>query len=189
MASGPRLQTLKITASQQAILKRIVGARASDAGLVRRAKIILGGLGGMSNSAIVRQYEVKHEAVRRWRNRWQAHHERFEKIEANSEGCDQAQRLKDLEEAIMEMFADEQRSGTPPKFSAEQQVKIIAVACEDPQMSGRPISHWTPREIADEVVKRKIVPSISAQSVGRFLKRGADQAASKPVLAQQQTHR
>ena len=93
--------------------------------------------------------------------------------------------MKDLEAAILEVLSDEHRSGLPPKFSAEQQVKIIAVACEDPKDSGRPISHWTAREIADEVVKRKIVSSISAQSVGRFLKRGADQAASKPLLAQQ----
>ena len=187
--SGPKLQTLKVTGRQEEILKRIVGARASEAGLVRRAKIILGGLAGMSNSAVVRQYEVKHEAVRRWRNRWQANGERFEKIESNVEMSDETQRHLDLEEAILGMFEDEQRSGTPPKFSAEQQVKIIAVACEDPQMSGRPISHWTPGEIADEAVKRKIVSSISAQSVGRFLKRGADQAASEPLLAQQQARR
>lgn len=186
---GAKLQTLKVTARQEEILKRIVGARRSEAGLVRRAKIILGGLAGMSNSAVVRQYEVKHEAVRRWRNRWEVNSERFEKIESNGEVSDEAQRLQDLEEAILAIFEDEQRSGTPPKFSAEQQVKIIAVGCEDPRMSGRPISHWTPSEIADEVVKRKIVSSISAQSVGRFLKRGTHQATSESILAQQQARR
>jgi len=174
---GPKLETLTVTANQEEILKRIVGARASEAGLVRRAKVILSGHAGMSNSAIVRQYEIKHEAVRRWRKRWQSHEECFKQIEVGEEESDPAQRMQDLEEAIREVLRDEQRSGTPPKFSAEQQVKIIAVACEDPLESGRPISHgpseghfWTPREIADEVIKRKIVSSISAQSVERFLK-------------------
>jgi transposase-like protein len=36
---------------------------------------------------------------------------------------------------------------------------------------GRPVTHWTPRELADEAVKRKIVSSISPRHVGRFLKK------------------
>ena len=38
--------------------------------------------------------------------------------------------------------------------------------------SGRPITHWTPPELADEAKKRGIVESISPRSVGRFLGRG-----------------
>jgi putative transposase len=49
---------------------------------------------------------------------------------------------------------------------------IITVACEPPEKSGRPITHWTTPELADEVMKRGIVPSISARHVGRFLKGG-----------------
>jgi putative transposase len=181
---GPKLEALTVTASQQEILKRIARARASEAGLVRRAKIILGSSAGMSNSAIVGQYEVKHEAVRRWRTRWQANRDRFEQIEAVDGEGDLERRMQDLEVAIRDVLRDEQRSGAPGKFDAEQLVKIMAVACEDPLESGRPISHWTPREIAAEVVKRKIVSSISAQSIERFLKRGADQATLESILAQ-----
>jgi putative transposase len=60
------------------------------------------------------------------------------------------------------------------------------VACEDPAASGRPISHWTPREVAEEVRKRGIVETISTRSVGRFLKSGRFTAASGGVLAQRQ---
>jgi putative transposase len=63
----------------------------------------------------------------------------------------------------------------------------LAVACEPPEKSDRPVTHWTPRELADEVQKRQIVPSISVRHVGRFLKDGGPQAASQPVLAQCQT--
>jgi len=69
-------------------------------------------------------------------------------------------------------LSDLPRSGTPPKFTAEQLVQIMAVACEAPAESGRPVSHWTPPELADEVVKRQIVESISPSSVWRFLKSG-----------------
>jgi len=83
-------------------------------------------------------------------------------------------------------LADEARSGKPPTFSAEQICQIIAIACEEPALSGRPITEWTPRELADEVSKRQIVSRISASQVWRFLKRGGVATASKPLLAKQQ---
>jgi hypothetical protein len=58
------------------------------------------------------------------------------------------------------------------------------VACEDPQESGRPVTHWTPQELADEAIKRGIVTSISPRSVGRFLKGGGLEAPSEPLLAE-----
>jgi putative transposase len=60
---------------------------------------------------------------------------------------------------------------------------ILTVACESPATSDRPVTHWTPRELADEVIKRGIVPSISARHVGRFFKGGCAPAASVAVLA------
>ena len=77
-----------------------------------------------------------------------------------------------LREAIEQTLADEARSGVPSTFSAEQIVQIVAIACEQPQASGYPISHWTPKEVARESIKRGIVTSISERQVGRFLKRG-----------------
>jgi len=68
------------------------------------------------------------------------------------------------------MLTDQPRRGHPGKFSLEEIVQIIAVVCEIPATSSRPVSYWTPRELADEVVKRKIVPEISPRSMGRFLK-------------------
>lgn len=189
MSKGPKLKPIEVTARQRKIMEQILRSRCSDAGLVLRIRIVLGGADLMSNSAVVRRYGVRHEAVRRWRTRWQAKRERLQAIESSEAVVDEAERMKHLEAAIRDVLRDEHRTGTRPKFSAEQVTKIMAVACEDPQTSGRPISHWTAREIADEVMKRKIVETISAQSVERFLKRGADQAAPESLLAQQQTRR
>jgi hypothetical protein len=42
------------------------------------------------------------------------------------------------------------------------------LACEAPEKAGRPISQWTGREIADELVVRGIVKNISARhAVGK----------------------
>lgn len=62
------------------------------------------------------------------------------------------------------------RSGAPGTFTPEQIAQILAVACEDPAAdSQRPVSHWTPRELTDEVLKRRLVPAISVRHVGRIL--------------------
>ena len=57
-------------------------------------------------------------------------------------------------------------------FTAEHLTQIIAVACEQPEECGRPVTHWTPRELTDEVIKRGIVETISPRHVDRFLKGG-----------------
>jgi hypothetical protein len=45
------------------------------------------------------------------------------------------------------------------------------MTCEKPSESERPISQWTQREIADEAIRRGLVPNISQRSVGRFLEK------------------
>jgi putative transposase len=78
--------------------------------------------------------------------------------------------LSALETAIEDVLSDNPRSGRPGTFVPDQVARILAVACEPPENSGRPVTHWTPRELAEEVVARGIVPSISVRHVGRFLK-------------------
>lgn len=53
---------------------------------------------------------------------------------------------------------------------------LFALACSPPEDYGRPISHWTPRELADEIIKQEIIESISIRHVGRLL----EEAELKP---------
>jgi putative transposase len=77
-----------------------------------------------------------------------------------------------LTDKVLDALEDEERPGAPPTFTPEQLCGIVALACEvKPAECGRPVSHWTARELAAEAVKRQIVPSISARHVGRFLKK------------------
>jgi len=43
------------------------------------------------------------------------------------------------------------------------------LACDDPAEYNRPISHWTARELAEELVEQAIVETISPRHVGRLL--------------------
>jgi hypothetical protein len=50
--------------------------------------------------------------------------------------------------------------------------RIVALACEAPGESGRPISHWSTTELAEEIERRGIVERISPRHAARLLKRG-----------------
>ncbi len=67
------------------------------------------------------------------------------------------------------LLADAPRSGRPDTFTAQQTCALVAIACEKPQDHGRPITHWTARELKDQVVQQGIVSSISERQVNRML--------------------
>ena len=48
-----------------------------------------------------------------------------------------------------ECLQDMPPPGAPPRITADQCCKIEALACEIPENSGRSISQWTAREIAE----------------------------------------
>jgi hypothetical protein len=80
-------------------------------------------------------------------------------------------------------LADAPKSGRPARITPEQICRIIRLACEIPANSDRPISQWSVRELADEIVQRGIVDHISPRHAGRLLKRRGPQAPPDPLLA------
>jgi putative transposase len=148
--------------------------------LVVRARIILQMDSGANNDSIARQMKINRETVRYWRATFLSLQTKLEQAEAES--LDD----KSLTKLIEEGLTDKPRSGAPPTFTPEQICQIVAVACEDPSESGRPISHWSERELADEVQKRKIVATISVRSVGRFLKSSGFEATQSGAVVKRQ---
>jgi putative transposase len=146
--------------------------------MVTRSKIILLADDGLNNQYIADDLGIHIQTPRRWRNRWAENVEQLKDIETELDD-------KALHARIEEMLSDAPRSGTPATFTAEQICQIVALSCESPEASGRPITHWTHAELADEVLKRNIVRSISSRSVGRFLKERGSETAFDPILAEQ----
>ena len=131
--------------------------------LVWRIQIVLRSAKGHTNSKIARRTGKDRGTVRLWRARWV---EAMPVLEAIREKKVSKRELAKLLETVL---SDAYRCDAPGKFTAEQLTKVIAVACERPERSKRPVSHWTARELSDEVVKRHIVDSISVRTVGRLL--------------------
>jgi putative transposase len=178
MMPGPKPTPIEVTVRQGEILERLARRETSAQRLVRRCNIVLEAADGANNAQVGQRLNIQRSTARTWRERWAAAAPAL--VLAEEEGIDD----KGLAELIEQVLADEPRPGAPGVFEPEQIAQIIAVACEDPQESGRPVTHWTPQELADEAIKRGIVTSISPRSVGRFLKGGGLEAPSEPLLAE-----
>jgi len=163
-----------LTETEKTFLNRLTARAKTEQRLALRAKILLALDQGYSVSAVARDLKIVRNTVKKWRDRWLAVQDRLTK--AHDQGAFEAFALAVLDDAA--------RKGRPADFTPEQITKIVVISCQPPEQSGRPITHWTHRELADEAIKRGIVAQISPRSAGRFLKRGRSQAASEPVLAQ-----
>jgi putative transposase len=164
--SGPRAATLLITTTQLALLQHLRQRQTVSQRLLRRVLILLALATTPGIEAVARDLHLSRLTVRLWRDRWNAASPAL--LQAEQDHASEQQLLA----VIADVLDDNDRPGTPATFTPEQIVPIVAVACEPPEKSGRPISHWTTRELADEVTKRHIVTTIHPTTVGLFLKRG-----------------
>ena len=162
----PRPPKVVLSERQRTDLERMVRAFTTGQQLVLRARIVLLAGNGWNNLQIARELGVDDETPGHWRRRWL-----------------QFQEVPLEEVSVAKRLADAPKPGAPAKFTPEQVCQIIALACEKPTDSDRPISQWSHRELADEIVRRGIVESISPRHAGRLLKRGRSQTTPDSVLA------
>ena len=144
---------------QREALEHLVRTHSTPQQVALRARIILHAVEGMEVRKSARELGVWPKTARYWRKRW---------------------RDADGKCAVCERLADAPRSGAPATYTPEQICAVVAMTCEKPSESERPISQWTQREIADEAIRRGLVPKISQRSVGRFLKK---RQTSSPIAS------
>ena len=140
---------LKLDDSERQQLEQLVNRHHTPQQLAIRASIILLANSGWNHREIARELQISRDMARLWRERWLT--------------------LSEKEVAVVERLQDAERSGSPATFSLEQILQLFALACEQPERYGRQMSHWTARELADEMVKQGIVERISTRHVGRLL--------------------
>jgi len=150
---GPKPDPLSLTEVERNALERLVRRHSTSQQMALRGRIILEANAGKNNSQIARELGVSVETVRAWRKRWLSL---------------QSVALADL--SVQEQLRDVPRPGRRSQITAEQICQVMAMACEQPK--DRPISQWTGREIADEVMRRGIIQQISPRHAARLLKKG-----------------
>ena len=162
MMPGRSRVKINLSADERQGLKRLMRAHKTPQHISFRAQIILRLAQNQLITEVAQELGTSRRTVQLWRTHW----------------------LNRPDASLHERLQDAPRPGTPATFHSEQWCQIIALACEPPEDSGRPISHWTPRELAQEAIKRGIVETISERHLGRFLKSGRSQAPSQSLLAQ-----
>jgi putative transposase len=150
---GPKPAVVELTEKVQEALEAVVRRHNTSQQIAQRGRMILAAAQGKNNAQIARELGVKVDTVRTWRMRWIG----WQKLS-----------LEDF--SVTERLGDTLRSGRPSQITMEQTCQLMALACEQPKE--RPITHWTGREIADEVMRRGIIEHISPRHATRLLKKG-----------------
>jgi len=151
---GPKAVEIDVSEAAKSELEALVKGHKTGPQIAQRARMILLASQDKTNAEIGREVNVERLTVKRWRARWAL----LEPIP-----------LAEL--SVAERLEDLPRPGTPARITAEQRCQMEALACEAPEKYGRPISQWTSREIADELIARQIVETISPRHAERLLKR------------------
>ena len=137
-------------------------SRSLPSSLVKRSNIILLASCGTTNQSIAAEVGLHYNHVATWRNRFLQAIPHLLDIETSSP--------EKLEDEIKRILADAKRPGAPSVFTPEQIVKIIDLACKNPNDFGYEVSHWSLSLLVDEIKKQGIADRISEKSVSRFLK-------------------
>ena len=141
---------INLTGKEVSILEQLIRRQTSPQNKVRRAKIILlANEERLSNTQIAKKLSTYKADVSKWTKRW----------------------IEQADKPIEDRINDLPRTGSPCRITAEQWCKIMALACESPEVYNVPITHWTHKELAREAVKQKIVSAISSTHLGGFLKK------------------
>ncbi len=152
---GPQPPTITLTEAERHGLQQLIQRHSTPQQIALRARIILLAAAGLNHAQVAQRLDTSIDTARLWRQRWLAL---------------QPLALEDV--SVAERLDDLPRPGTPPRLTADQICRIEQLACEKPEQSERPISQWTGREIAAEVIKRGIVDKLSPRHAARLLKRG-----------------
>jgi putative transposase len=165
VTDDPLTCQLALPESQRRVLEALVRRTHCPQAVALRARVVLAAAEGLGMSAVARRVGCSRELARRWRDRV---------AEAQAQWGEAAGEWDEdtLTDKLVDLLEDRDRPGAPATFTPEQLCGIVALACEKrPEECGRPVSHWTARELADEAAKRGIVPGISPRHAGRFLKK------------------
>ncbi len=128
---------VRVSKKDQAALKKVLAGGIVQVRVAMRAVALLRLAEGMSAPQIAEVLPMTRQAVRNLARRYQQ---------------------GGLERALY----DKQRPGAASLLSAKQRQRIIAMVCSDPPQ-GR--ARWTVRLVAQEAVKRRLVPRVGRETI------------------------
>jgi|GraSoiStandDraft_53_1057289.scaffolds.fasta_scaffold450670_2 transposase len=174
------MKKLMLTKTQTKVVTDLVHASTSPQCVVLRGNLILEYAQSGNKSQVATKYAVGRDTVRRWCERWQKSQSELDRLEA--EYLARTMSLTKYAREIETLLSDAPRPGAPATFSQAEIQQIIAMATRNPEEEGVPVTHWSHEILAQTVIEKGIVKTISAAQVGRFLKGGHPATPSQSLL-------
>ena len=153
---GPKPQIIELSETVRQELEQLATRHKTGQQKAQRARIILKAAEGKNHAEIAHELKISVDMATLWRRRW------LELEPLTLEDLSVEERLEDLP-----------RPGAPPRITADQLCQIEQMACEAPEKTGRPISQWTNREIADEIMARGMWRASHRDTRGDCSKKGS----------------
>jgi putative transposase len=164
----PRLSTepIELNELERKELEHLLKRPSTPQQIALRVKIVLRADKQESHGEIARELGITKKMSRLWRQRWRE--------------------LTARQLPVLERLLDIPRPGSPGRFSMEQITQLYALACEPPEKYNRPLSHWSARELALEMIQQGIVETISERHVGRLLQEAEFVRSGLPTMERTQ---
>ena len=135
---------IQVTSKDQKALRKLVSGGVQQVRVVLRAVALLQLAKGVSAPRVAAVVPLTPQAIRKVGHRYQ------------QGGLERA--LYELERALYE----KERPGAAALLEDSQRQRIIAMVCSDPP-EGR--ARWTVRLVAEEAVKRRLVPRVGRETI------------------------
>ena len=128
---------IEVTTKDQKALRKLLSGGVQQVRVVLRAVALLQMAKGVSAPRVAAVVPLTPQAIRKVGHRY---------------------RQGDLDRALYE----KERPGAAPVLEDSQRQRIIAMVCSDPPEG---LSRWTVRLVAEEAVKRKLVPPVGRETI------------------------
>jgi len=172
---------IPLNATERELLRKIHNKRSVPAFLKQRLHVVLAAATDLPNKQIATETGLEVHFIGTWRNRWARQYRQWNQT-------DEDLRPAMNERLVLLWLSDAQGRGRKERITMKQRSKIAALSQEPPEKSGLPVTHWTPKLLAKEAMRRGIVDAVSASTVRRILKKRLV-AAPEPLLAQREHRR
>jgi transposase len=134
----PRLSTepIELNELERKELEHLLKRASTPQQIALRVKIVILADKQESHRKIAQELGITKKMSRLWRQRWRE--------------------LTARQVPMVERLLDIPRPGSPGRFMMEQITQWVSrsVACEPPEKDNRPLSHWTVRELAAEMIQQ-----------------------------------
>lgn len=156
-----RCELFTLTTEVRRVLTSLSNSYTSASCYKERAKIVLYAADGKTNKEIGELLHIHYNTVGKWRKRFSNAILRLEGIEK--------EKPTELEESILDVLSDEERSGAPCTFDSDTRKEIQLFACQKPSDYGYTESHWSLSMLRRTLIEQNVVQSISTGAIYHIL--------------------